>query len=374
MMSVNDSTQDKSAAFDAHRIYAVTEMCRSRIDVDGVVSTATTNTICLDGTSCTKKSSILAMTGYRVTKVQQSHPTYNPDTYFPSLIGYVSAGLEDMCLPQPHYNDRSPLNVLDWYILWHAMEKFLSRFGNVSIDAAQNQEHRAFVDELTDVFTKYRTVYYRQVMNKTVTCIALIDSNIERVDALRSCRNQGSDAYRSKWRFYTQLQNLMYQTLYPDRYIDLAWFDEDTYPTPIVVRGIVDFLNGILVSMSQQPSVRLATFFPQTKLPTLRNDYALNNFNTHVQRSVGRWICKTLVHDMYPSQPKPPAFATYVPKYLYVDNVYNPLTNEKLAPIIPTTLRPLIDVEPMDEFNDDNNNNNDITIEYIDDAEIVFSK
>lgn len=358
------SMQNGDDAADTTQVLKVLDVCQDRVNVADIVATAATNTICLDGTSCTKKTSILMATGYRVTKVQQSHPTHNPDTYFPSLIGYISAGLEDLCNVQPHYNDRSPLNVLDWYILWHAMDKFMRQFGNVRIDVDTNPGHAEFVDEFIGVFTKYRTVYYRELLNKTVTCIAIIDTNVDRVDELRCRRNQGSDASRSKWRFYTQLQNIMYQTLYPDRYIDLAWFDDDSlYSTATVVCGVASFLNTILNLLIQKPSTQLVSFFPQCKLPTLRTDYSLNNADTHIQRAAGRWTCKMLAMDALPGAQPPQPFNTFVPKHLYVDNVYNPLNNEKLDPIVPETVHPLINTGPL--------NNNDVdNLEYIDDCSL----
>lgn len=348
MKKLTDST-------DYYGLSNVIEICRSRINVAELVRTAQTNTLCVDGTSCTKKTSVLMSTGHRVTKVQQFHPCQNPDTYFPSMIGYICAGIMDNTNHAPHYNDRSPLNVLDWYILWNAMDKFLCRFGNVRIDTTK-PDHCAFVDELIDIFNKYRTVYYRQMLNQSVTCIALVDSNIDRVDSLRYERAQGSDVQRSSWKFYTQIQNIMYITLYPDRHIDLAWFDD--YSTNTVVHGIVCFLNDTLAQMANRPVSALTSFFPQCKLPSVRTDYTFNNAQVHVQRAVGRWSCKLLAANALPSMSSEitdalQSFKDYVPPYLQVDNVYNPITGEKLEPILPMSRLGLLSSDAIDNYASD---------------------
>lgn len=347
---------------DLDKVYKI---CKSKINVDDILLNAKTNTICVDGTSCTKKTSILMTTGHKVTKVQQYNTCYNPDTFFPSMIGYISAGIIENCNATPHYNDRSPLNVLDWYILWHAMDKFVSRFGNVRIDIDTKPEHAEFVNELVDIFDKYRTVYYRKMLNSTITCIALVDSNVDRVDLLRYERSQGSDIERSAWRFYTQMQNIMYTTLYPNTHIDLNWFTDCN--TDAVVWGIVTFLNQTLDQMVARPANVLESFFPSCKLPSIRVDYTLRNAQVHVQRAVGRWTCKKLAANILPldnngEQQIVPEFQSYVPAHLYVDNVYNPITRERLPPIIPLTRRSLINNDPLgcsDTENDNNTDDND---------------
>lgn len=352
----------------------VIAICRERINVDDLLRTATTNTICLDGTSCTKKTSILNASGRVVTKVQQYNQCHNPDTFFPSMIGYISAGLIEMSNnPQPHYNDRSPLNVLDWYILWHAMDKFVVRFGNVRIDVAKKPTHAEFVDELIDIFNKYRTIYYRCALNSNITCIAMVDSNIDRADMLRYERCQGSDAQRSTWKFYTQLQNIMYTTLYPDRHIDLAWFDGcPGVDTNTVVQGVVSFLNDTLDKMGERPANKLSTFYPQCKLPTIRTDYTLNNNHVHTQRAVGRWSCKILASTALTDTTLPPPneilFSDMIPKHLYVDNVYNPCTGERLPPILPHTRHELLAADPIDDEDDDIS----INVDKIDDDDEMY--
>lgn len=89
----------------------------------------------------------------------------------------------------------------------------------------------------------YVYAYFRSRING----VSLIDTDVERCD-LRTIRNESSDVERSLWLFYTPLQNLIYQVLYPDAVIEMIWFD--SCATDEVVAGIADFMNDLLAMVS----------------------------------------------------------------------------------------------------------------------------
>ena len=93
----------------------IVEICKCRVNTREFI--APTHTLCVDGTSATRKSSVLTMTGYPVTKVQRFVNSLNPNTFFPSMIGYVASGVNLQNCGTPRFNDRSYLNVLAWYVL-----------------------------------------------------------------------------------------------------------------------------------------------------------------------------------------------------------------------------------------------------------------
>lgn len=110
----------------------------TNVDVDKIIreilSKSRTNVLCIDGTSCCYKSSILACSGIMLLlKVQRTTSFINANSFAPSMIGYIFSGIGEIlekgtfCLM-----DRSPVNVLEWYVLWKLMDMYENRYGNTN--------------------------------------------------------------------------------------------------------------------------------------------------------------------------------------------------------------------------------------------------
>jgi len=303
----------------------VFDICLSRVDYAGKLK-AKTHTLCIDGTSCTMKSSILNATGRLITKVQRNHRIQNPNTFGPSMLGYICSGINTSLGTIPHFNDRSPLNVLEWHILWKLMDDYLESFGNTKPD--ENDPN------MTVAFQMYRKIFNAhhnrcavKVFSSRINGLAIVDSNTDRCDERRSKRNKtASDIERSTWNFYTFLQNLMYKELYDGLYIDLAWF-LCTDPK-VIVSGMAKFFNFVLDYITKTIKPEFAIVYRHA-LPTVRHDYNMSNMTVHAYRSIGRWGCKELSGTNEYLHAR-------LPKYLDISNIVCPngLMHE---PIVPTT-------------------------------------
>ncbi|AYP97936.1 GrBNV gp44-like protein-like protein [Mauternbach virus] len=314
------------------------EICMKRVQYKKL--NAPNHTLAIDGTSCTMKTSILNKTGYPITKVQRNHRIQNPDTFGPSMIGYVCAGINDSFGTVPHFSDRSPMNVIDWHILWKFMDRYLTRFGNV----APNEKNA----EMTLQFNMFRTGFraYREkceIKNlvANINCIAIVDTNILRCDEMRLIRNRAnSDIERSTWKFYTFMQNLMYMELYPDLYIDMAWFHNSEADK--IVYGVSKFFNTVLNHLIKTIKPSTCNLYKYS-LPTIRHDYNLSNITVHAYRSIGRWGCRTLIGN-------DEELRLRMPVYLEVDNIRQP-NGLKHDPIIPTTRKYIFSTTTNDSNN-----------------------
>lgn len=333
----------------------VFEICKSRVDTSKL--TGRNYTLCLDGTSCTKKSSILEATEMLVVKNQQYNNNENSDTYFPTMIGYITSGIATLSCGGPHFNDRSPLNVYEWPILWKIMGKFVRQFGNSAVDE-NNPDILVFLNEVVEIFTAYRES--NNLFSSKINTIALIDSNISRCDSLRYLRGVASDKERSTWKFYTALQNLMYKTLYPDLVIDLDWFGDAE--TDVVVQGIAIFLKSVLFELSSKPNLESAPLI-KLKMPKIKEpgiDHTLKNITTHAYRSIGRWGCRKLAYqDDYSIDSE--NLHSRIPSFINVDNITHP-GGYKMDRIPATDCSHLFEADPFYNY-DENNQSNEPLIE-----------
>lgn len=317
----------------------VIEICKQRVNVFKL--TGKTYTLCIDGTSCTKKTSILNKTGRFVNKVQQTNPSTNSDTFFPAMLGYICAGINSLQCEGPHFVDRSPINVLDWHILWKIMDGHLKRFGNVEINE-NNPEMAAALEEYREIFRQYKETDHYKLITQNINTIALIDSNVARCDNMRYCRNEGSDRERSMWKFYTPLQNLMYQVLYEDLCVDWAWFGDAE--TDHVVSGISKFLVAVLDKLASSSEL-LYPPLKNCRLPTPKVDYTLKNITTHVYRSIGRWGCRILAGESEET------LRSRMPPYINVNNIEHP-TGYTCDPIVSEKRDYLFDTKTEDQMDE----------------------
>lgn len=270
----------KSIRFNEQQVF---ELCAERCDSSAL--TAPNSTLCVDGTSCTMKTSILNATKLPVTKTNRLNRFITPNSYFPSMIGYITKGIQSLNVGGPHLNDRSPLNVLEWRDLWRIFDHFLSNNGLTVPTAEQLDIYRQF-------FRNLRDSYYYKHFRKQINAIAFVDSDVDRCDMLRFNRNQGSDTERSRWPFYTPLQNLMFKTLYPGQFIDMAWF-HDTERS-IIIAGVSKYLRSLFDIL---PNYSTLPIIEKVYLPTLPIDPLLLNISTHVHRAIGRHAVKSTLND-----------------------------------------------------------------------------
>lgn len=236
--------------------------------------TAPARTICLDGTSATKKSTILRLTNLPMIKIQRCFPAIEINSHGLSMIGYILAGVNLLNKGQdkkPQVMDRSPLNPFEWYLLWSVFESYLKKFGNVTV--RPNEEHREFVEQQIEKFETMRRLPYYVYLRERINTIVIIDSNIDRCDLTRKSRGIGSDNERSDWRFYTFFQNLMYKTLYPDSFIDLNWFSSETEDE------VVHQLAMCLAETASDLASRIPCSAPihNIKLPIFKRSHVMSN-------------------------------------------------------------------------------------------------
>lgn len=288
----------------------IINICNERIDRRQF--TAPTHSLCVDGTSATKKTTILERTGVSVVKIKRMTNVFDRNTYFPSMIGYIAYGLNSQNRGEPHFYDRSHLNCLEWNVLWTVMDDYVRKVGNAR-PTLGDARIASLMDRYRKIFESLRDSYYYRRFRDQINAVAFIDSDVDRCNELRALRNQGSDQERSKWLFYTDLQNLMYRTLYPGSHIDMNWFNA---PIDTVVNGVSKWLVQTLkeIVIVGRHAMKPVPLMPY-KLPILDHDYTLSNITTHVYRSMGRLACKKI---------KDPNDQTklldYVPSYVDVSN------------------------------------------------------
>lgn len=313
----------------------VAAICRERVNIS--LLSANNHTLCVDGTSCTKKTTILTKASKRFdttfTKIQHNYKVRNPDSYFPSMLGYMCDGVMAMLRGRPHFNDRSPTNVLEWHFLWSVMDNFVQLYGNVR---PSPKMHEASLKLYRQVFEQLKLTDYYKLFRNRFNCITMVDSNLDRCDALHLRRNESTDAERGTWRFYTPLQNLMYEILYEGLCIDLAWFDEYILATDsddcIVRDGIALFYEETLDYLCKNRTVDRVPL-EDCRLLTPSNDYYLSNITTHVYRSIGRWGCKRIHaenlslgdagEDVSETKQRRLSLSSHIPDALCVENITN---------------------------------------------------
>lgn len=302
-------------------------MCHDRVDKN--LLTADSATLCLDGVSCTKKSSTLRKTGRRVDKVTQNFSFKNTDSYGPSMLGYICSGMMQLLNHrEPRFHDRSILNVMEWHLLWKFMDIFMKKFGNcrpifteppkVSVDNYDgNDETLDRDDDIVNMvdFTRKFDYFFTQLKNSNsykhfrdqINVVAFVDSDQQRCDRLHKTRAEGSDVQRAEWKYYTILQNRMYVVLYPNTHVDLAWFSLDD--DDVVTSALSVFLNELLdylmerrcradatTTVYETATKRNAAYgIPMRATPPVvkrDRDLYLMNTSTHVYRTLGRLGCR----------------------------------------------------------------------------------
>lgn len=329
--------------------------------------------LCIDGTSATRKTTVLERTTLPVRKVQRFTTVCNSNTYYPSMIGYIAAGINQQNTGKgPHLNDRSYLNTLEWNILWRLMDDYVTRQGNTDPTATtvddddddnNNEEEGATTEEeiknqryellqgYRQAFRDLAASYHYRALRRKFRSIAFIDSNVKRCDEIRMRRNVGTDRERSLWQFYTPLQNLMYETLYPDAHIDLAWFDDveqqEGDDGEVVINALAIWINRLVQRLASSTTTTITTPHYAFHLPLvdLKRDYTLRNMEVHVYRSLGRLATRKIAHQYYTQMEPEDEEATST-------TYYEPDLRVNLSTIIPD----YVEIENIPEMLYDDNN------------------
>lgn len=128
--------------------------------------------------------------------------------------------IQDLQTSVPHFNDRSPLNPIEWLTIWQSLDKFTKQTSKVEDQSTYN-EILTFLSN--DVKTLQNWPNYKHYA-QGVDTIAIIDTN--RCDVERRLQQRGhkSDVERSELPFYVSFQNAFYKLRYENSCVDLAEF------------------------------------------------------------------------------------------------------------------------------------------------------
>lgn len=238
--------------------------------------------LCIDGTSATLKSTIISnlnMPGY---KISNNYNIENINSYGPSMLGYILSGF--IAINNFHtftIFDRSPLNCMEWSLLWRMFDKFLTTYGNVFLD---RKIHEDFLKDFSNVFNKLQKLPSYEFFRKQLNVLILIDTNIIKCDYRRRLRNKGSDFARSSFKFYTALQNEMYSILYKECCIDINNYKNEQE----AIKCITDLIKNTLCPQIMRNRITNEIINVSRKnihIPTNSDLFAIN-YSSYIQRKM----------------------------------------------------------------------------------------
>lgn len=326
-----------------HYAYAQLDVALTRI-----LSKAKTNVLCVDGTSCCKKTSILNAIGILpVLKVQKYRNIVNTTTYGPSTLGYVCSGMIDILkATEFRLMDRSPLNVLEWHVLWKLIDKYVKLFGNVTPNL-KIEEHILFFNEFDVIFKSLKNSYFYDYFRQRLDTLAIIDSNIERCDNTHLKRSIGTDVERAGWKFYTFMQNRMYSVLYD--YIDISWFDGEVENQKDVIVILASEIKQLLFKFTKKAALK---DWKQFKLPIsiVNVDLTLRNFHTFVYRSIVRNHVNMIVTRQKQRLLQPPSFANISTKNLDIKGTHCPIQEPSTTNIDDDAIESVKNIDPDEAY------------------------
>lgn len=239
--------------------------------------------LCIDGTSATLKSTIIANLNMNNYKISNYYNIDNINSYGPAMLGYISSGLIALNnFDEFTIFDRSPLNGMEWALLWRLFDKFLSTYGNVSPD---RETHKNFLLLFKNAFDKLKNLPTYMFWRKRLNVLVLIDTNIIKCDYRRYLRNKGSDRTRSSYKFYTFLQNEMYSILYESSCIDINNFDDEQK----TIEYVTDFIQNTLYPkiMNEKKIINFKINVCRKNMPLQTNcDLFAINYSAYVQRKL----------------------------------------------------------------------------------------
>lgn len=281
----------------------VFEICKEKINLSKL--TANNSSLCIDGTSSCFKTTILdkleKKTNRNIYKVQNDsdYESTNINTHALAMMGYIDKGISDINKNKnPQFCDRSPINPLDWKLIWHILCLMNKNFGlkfNLDENLIDFEKLRLkFVDLIKEF--KNDKIYFDKRNNLNI--LVLIDSDYKEVDERRFKRNHGSDQYRSNWGYYTLIQNIVYSNLYEDLFIDLNWFK--MYSKCDIIDGLVLFFEHALNFLNGRENKDFIEKYNSIELQKskLDLDYTTENLKSYMTKlNLKRKCCKIINTD-----------------------------------------------------------------------------
>lgn len=168
----------------------------------------------------------------------------------------------------------------------------------IYFDDHESKDKEKFYTLFDNIFKCHGDSYIYKKFRSQMNGIAIINTNTVMVDMRRN-RKEGTDKESSEWEFYTDLQNRMYKILYENLYIDLNWFLWRNIDLETIQKGVSIYLKFLLNDMPGKWTHENAQKYlsqSHIKCPIQKNvDYTTLNMETHVNRTIGRIGCKTIV-------------------------------------------------------------------------------
>lgn len=250
--------------------------------------------LCIDGTAACLKTTILLnlqSKHFNIQKINKVSLSTDINSLGPAALGYITRGIRLLNTPKVTFFDRSPLNCVEWHVLWSLFDVYQKTFGNVKpSDVKHTAEWKLFVKDFNLRFDMLKDAVWYKDFSSKINRIAIIDSNVENVRRRMANRNRPSDIIRSNWLFYPDLQNMMYRNLYLQVFDVSDYEDVDTFSTSIIHH---------LIMYSKEMEIMPYTCTPTTfHLPTAPLDLQRLNMHSHIFRSLGKIYVKDLKVDI----------------------------------------------------------------------------
>lgn len=276
-----------------------------------------TKSFCVDGTCCCFKSTILeSLPSMKVNNFTnaKNHNSNNAD-----MLGYLFRGLSFAQCKNATIFDRSPVNVMDWHVLWPLLESYYKTFGNVRPSSSLNG-YDLWLSEFKNVFTNLKNSWSYKFIRDNLNCIAIVDSDYIGVEHRLFARGNQSDMDRAMWTFYIPLQTEMYKILY-DTVIDLNNFAGS--PKEEIIIAIQTYFRLILNNLETLESPNVLGINKYQGVP-LKIDLTELNYNAHVQRTHSKSIAKLLKENI----PYIQTMNECIPNFINIDT-NAPIVNNK---------------------------------------------
>lgn len=242
------------------------------------------NSVFLDGTSATGKSSIIASAtnncGIESNKVSRVSQITDTNSTGIGMFGYASLGLKLM--RDSFIMDRSPLNCIEWNLLWGMFGEWVKTFGNAEYNP-DNPDMKIVKTKFESLFRSMLNDPAYKLLRDRIYGFAVIDSDTMACDKRRARRGTGSDVRRSDFKVYTLFQNMMYTELYAptNNLIDINWF-MGRYGMEYITEAI-----GIFLGQHIDKSMRLS-YGCRLRYPVNPNSILINALRTNAERCLVR--------------------------------------------------------------------------------------
>lgn len=243
--------------------------------------------VSVDGTSATGKTTLVNgvanLSGKRCTKVSREHAIKNTNSCGVSMLSYAMCGIKMMNIERIVL-DRSPLNCIEWFLLWTMLHQWNAKFGNMRFDES-NKLHCDMLEYFKQMFKSLMNNATYKTLRSKFNGFSIIGSDWNACDFRRTRRNNGSDARRSTFKIYSFMQNVMYSELYPGQCIDIDWYT-NTYNLKDILEGISMYISMSL-NGNTPPTMDMRSW-PRFKKPQNPNDIFEMTLRTDAERMLAR--------------------------------------------------------------------------------------